>query len=259
MKKREKTPVHLINLKGISGLKGISFDETEGIRIGALSTLGELERSNVVKQHLPMLWKTVQVMASPQIRTLGTIGGNLCSAVPSADSVPPLIALKASVKLLGAGSERSVLVEHFFKGPKESVLREDEILSEVLIPNLPELSGGTYLKLMRRNAMDIALVGVAVYMRLDGSRKTCKETRIAIGAVSPTPIRVPEAEEILSGRMIDEARAAEAARAASKRCHPISDIRSSKEYRRSMVEVLTKRAIMDAFQSIMSEDKEQSG
>lgn len=250
MKKREQTPEHLISLKGIAGLKGISVDE-EWIRIGALVTLGEIERSQLVRQHLPMLWQAVQVMASPQIRTLGTIGGNICSAVPSADTAPPLIALQASVKMLGVGSERSVPVEDFFTGPKESVLRAGEILVEILIPRPPARSGGVYLKLMRRNAMELALVGVAAYLRLDESLEICEAARIALGAVAPTPIRAPEAEAILVHREINETRAVEAAQAAAKICRPRSgSIRASVEYRRSMVEVLTRRAILQALQNV---------
>lgn len=250
MKKRDLTPGHLISLKDIAGLKGISADDQE-IRIGALATLGEIERSPVVRQHLPILWNALQVMASPQIRTLATIGGNICSAVPSADTAPPLIALQASVKLLGAGSERSVPIEDFFTGPKESVLRADEILTEILIPSPPARSGGIYIKLMRRNAMELALVGVAAQLSLNASLTICESARIALGAVAPTPIRASEAEAVLVGREINETLAAEAGKAAAKTCRPrTNSIRASVEYRRSMVEVLTRRAIMEALQSI---------
>ena len=180
MKKRENVPEHLINLKGIAELKGIHYDEKEGINIGALTTLGELERSTIVKEKFCALWDAVNVMASPQIRTLGTIGGNLCSAVPSADTAPPLIALGASVKIVGIKGERSVLVENFFRGPKESVLQKNEILTEIFIPNPPR-SSGTYLKLMRRNAMDLALVGVAAYLRLDPEEKSAGKQGSPLG------------------------------------------------------------------------------
>ena len=254
MKKREQTPGHLISLKGIADLGGISEDDN-WIRIGALATLGEIERSPVIRERLPILRQTVQLMASPQIRTLATIGGNICSAVPSADTAPPLIALQATVKMVGADGERSMLVENFFRGPKESVLREGEILMEIIIPRPLARSGGVYLKLMRRSAMDLALVGVAACLNLDESQKICEGARIALGAVAPTPIRVPEAEAVLAGRKIDETRAGEAAQAAAKTCRPRSNsIRASVEYRRAMVDVLTKRAILEAFQSAGRQD-----
>jgi carbon-monoxide dehydrogenase medium subunit len=161
-----------------------------------------------------------------------------------------LVVLGASVNLKGIRGERRVRVEDFFRGPGESVLKPDEILTQILIPRHMDGSGGTYLKLMRRSALDLALVGVAVFLRLDLNKEICTEARIALGAVAPTPIRAPLAEEILLGKKIDEALAGEAGNAASTVCRPISDIRSSLEYRCQMVGVLTKRAVMEAYNRI---------
>jgi carbon-monoxide dehydrogenase medium subunit len=249
MKKREVLPNHLINLKGISELKGVS-DEKEGLKIGALVTLGEIERSKTVKEKYSILWEAVSVMASPQVRTLGTIGGNLSSAVPSADTAPPLIALGASVSLKGIQGERRVRVEDFFRGPGESVLKPDEILTQILIPKPSDGSGGTYLKMMRRNALDLALVGVAAFLRLDLNKQLCKEARIVLGAVAPTPIRALKAEQILIGKEMNEALAKEAGRTASEEARPISDVRASMEYRQTIISILTKRALMKAYNTI---------
>jgi carbon-monoxide dehydrogenase medium subunit len=254
MKKREKTPEHLIDLKKIADMRGIRFDENKGITIGALTTLEELERSTIVKEQFGTLWDALTMMASPQIRSLGTIGGNLCSALPSADTAPPLIALGASAKVAGPGGERSILVEHFFRGPKEPALQRNEMLKELFVPKPGDFASGRYIKLMRRNALDMALVGAAAYLRMDSKGKICKEARIALGAVAPTPIRVPQAEEILMNKEIEESRAAEAGKAASEVCRPISDIRSSMAYRRTMVEVLTKRAVMEAYGRILNSE-----
>jgi CO/xanthine dehydrogenase FAD-binding subunit len=250
MKRRETTPEHLINLKGIADIKGIHHNEKQGIRIGALVTLGEIEHSKIIKERFCCLWDAVNVMASPQVRSLGTVGGNLCSAVPSADTAPPLIALGASLNLAGPDGERSVPVEDFFRGPRESVLQGNEILTRILIPNPPRRGSGTYLKLMRRNAMELALVGVAAFLRLEQDKKVCCEARIALGAVAPTPIRAPTAEQVLIHKEIDEALAEKAGKAASMACSPISDFRSSLEYRSNMVEVLTKRAVLGAYARI---------
>jgi carbon-monoxide dehydrogenase medium subunit len=251
MKKRESVPEHLINLKGIEGLKGIDVDETHGIRIGGPTPLGDLERSKIVTEKLSILGDAFNVIASPQIRNLGTIGGNLCSAVPSADTAPPLISLGASVELSGTNGTRKVLVEDFFKGPGESDLGPDEILTRILIPNPLENSAGAYMKMMRRNAMDLALVGVAAQLRLDDDGKVCKEARIALGAVAPTPIRARGAEETLIGKVIDENLAEEAGRIASQEASPITDVRASREYRTEMIGVLTKRAVMAACGKIL--------
>jgi carbon-monoxide dehydrogenase medium subunit len=250
MKNREKVPEHLINLKGIVKLKGIHYDKQKGMTLGALTTMAELERSSLVKEKYRSLWDAITVMASPQVRTLGTVGGNLCGAVPSADTAPPLIVLGASVKLVGPKGRRSVPVESFFTGPKESVLKKNEILTEISVPKPSPSSAGVYLKLMRRNALDLALVGVAAYLRFDSKKKVCKEARIALGAVAPTPIRVFEAEKVLMNKEIDESLATEAGKAASVVCRPISDVRASHEYRCSMVEVLVKRAILEAFNRV---------
>ncbi|MBW1802771.1 MAG: FAD binding domain-containing protein, partial [Deltaproteobacteria bacterium] len=202
----------------------------------------------IMKKRYAILWDAARVIAAPQVRKLGTIGGNLCSAVPSADTAPPLIVAGASLNLIEKNRERTLPVEVFFKGPGESVLDPSEILKEIILPHPPEHSGGAYLKLMRRNALDLALVGVAVWLRLDADRKVCKEARIALGAVAPTPIRARKAENALINHRIDEIRAAEAGEAASREASPITDIRATKEYRTEMIKVLTKRAVMKAFE-----------
>ena len=225
MKKREAAPEHLISLGGITGLKGISSDG-KGLKIGALTTLAEIERSEAVKKQFLPLRDAVNVMASAQIRSLATIGGNLCSAVPSADTAPPLIAMGASLTLVGPQGERSVAAEDFFTGPKESVRRQNEILTAIRVPKPDALSSGCYLKLMRRHAMDLALVGVAAWLKLDTDKKRCTEARVALGAVAPMPIRVPEIESLIVGKVIDEAVVTEASRIAGAQCRPISDIRA---------------------------------
>ncbi|MFH1113882.1 MAG: xanthine dehydrogenase family protein subunit M [Pseudomonadota bacterium] len=249
MKKREAVPDHLIALTGVASLKGIVPDD-KGVRIGALTTLAEIERSEIIgKQYLP-LRDAVRVMASIQVRNLATIGGNLCSAVPSADSAPPLMALDASVKLVGPEGERTVPLETFFTGPKRSILKNREILTEISIPKPDPASSGCYLKLMRRHAMDLALVGVAACLKLDSDRKVCKEARITLGAVAPTPIRVPEVEAGLVNREINETVAEEAAQIAGMECRPITDLRASLDYRCSAVAVLTKRAVLETLKRI---------
>jgi carbon-monoxide dehydrogenase medium subunit len=258
MKKREVMPGHLVSLGGIGELRHITVLANDkpsgnvgGLKIGALTTLAQLLSSDVVRKHYVPLWDAVDVMASPQIRSLATIGGNLCSAVPSADTAPPLLALDASVEVVShSGKKRIIPLNEFFIGPKQTALAPKEILTHILIPKMGASSGGCYLKLMRRSAMDLALVGVAVYLKLDKGKNLCKEARIALGAVAPLPIRVPAAEAMLVGKKIDEAQIQAAAQASSMQCSPISDIRATLEYRCSMVEVLTKRAIETALQRI---------
>jgi carbon-monoxide dehydrogenase medium subunit len=186
-------------------------------------------------------------MASLQVRNLGTIGGNLCSAAPSADTAPPLIVLDASVEIISPKGKRKVLVENFFKGPGESVLIPGEILTRIMIPNPLNKSSGAYLKLMRRAAMDLAQVGVAVCLNLDSEKMICRGARIALGAVGSTPIRALKAEQILLNKQLNERVGKEAGKIAAQEANPRSSLRASKEYRREMIEVLTKRAVMAAY------------
>ncbi len=250
MKKREILPDHLISLKGVAELKGVHYDQKEGMKIGTLVTLGELEHSKIVQDNFCVLWDAVQVMASPQIRSLGTIGGNLCSAAPSADTAPPLIVLDASVEIVSTKGKRKVLVENFFKGPGESHLKPGEILTQIMIPNPLKKSSGAYLKLMRRAAMDLAQVGIAACLSFDSEKRICREARIALGAVGLTPIRALKAEQFLLNKELNEMVGKEAGKIAAQESNPRSSLRASKEYRREMIEVLTKRAVMAAYNRI---------
>ena len=251
MKKREVLPEHLISLKGIAELKGI-HDEKEGMKIGALVTLGEIEHSKTIQDKFCVLWDAAQVMASRQIRNLGTIGGNLCSAAPSADTAPPLIVLDASVEIISSKGKRKVLVENFFKGPWESHLKPGEILTQIMIPNQLKKSSGAYFKLMRRAAMDLAQVGVAVCLSFDSEKRVCRGARIALGAVGLTPIRALKAEQVLLDKEINETVGKQAGKIAAREANPRTSIRASKEYRKEMIEVLTKRAVMAAYNRIIT-------
>lgn len=242
MKKRASVPSHLINLKGIPGLSGITVD-AKGMTLGALTPIAEIGRSALVRETYSPLWDAACVMASPQIRTLATVGGNLVSAVPSADMAPPLMVLSAQVHITGLSGERACPVESFFAGPSACALGPTEIVTRITIP--APRGRGAYVKLMRRGALDLALVGVAAYVVLDAKR-ACNDVRIALGAVAPTPIRAVAAESVLRGKSLSESLALEAGKAAGAECKPITDIRATQEYRRSMVEVLTKRALLRA-------------
>lgn len=182
-------------------------------------------------------------MAANQVRNVGTVGGNICNAVPSADLPPILIALGATIKLVGATGERTLPLEEFFTGPNRSVLAQDEILTEIVIPDQPA-TGSTYIKFGLRRSGALAVVGVAVAVTVAGD--TITDARICLGAVAPTPLRAMEAENYLRGQKISDEVLAEAGVIAARECKPISDIRASAEYRRDMVRVFTKRALRKA-------------
>jgi aerobic carbon-monoxide dehydrogenase medium subunit len=242
MKRHTVAPSHLINLKTIPGLSGIKAD-ANGLSIGALTTMAEIEGSAIIKETYTPLWDAACVMASPQVRTLATIGGNLVSAVPSADTAPPLMVLSAQAHITGPSGERVCPVEALFAGPSACSIAPGDIVTRITIP-VPA-GKGAYLKLMRRAALDLALVGVAAYVNLD-ARNVCTNVKIALGAVAPTPIRAAAAEAALLGKTLTEETAASVGNIAGTECRPITDVRASQEYRCSMVEVLTKRALLQA-------------
>jgi CO/xanthine dehydrogenase FAD-binding subunit len=250
MKRRELAPKYLIDLNGIPALRFIKYEKDKGLRIGAATTLNEILESFVVGKHYPILTEAVSQMASTQVRNIGTIGGNLCNAVPSADTAPPLIVLGAQLKLISLQKGRTVLVEDFFKGPDRTVLGHTELVSEIQIPPPPSGGHGTYLKHTLRREMDLAIVGVAVYLALDSKRQICKDVKIALGAVAPIPLRARKAEETLRGKALDDDLIEGVAKMAAEEAKPIDDIRSSAEYRREMVWVLTKRAFKRSLEKV---------
>jgi len=248
LKRREiKAPQYIIDLKGIPGLDYIKYDEVGGLTLGALATIHAVETSPVIREKFSVLFQAAQSMASPQVRNRGTIVGNICNAVPSADTATALLTLEAKLKLVSQQGERMVNIEDFFTGPNQTVLNDEELLQEIQIPNLPPHAKGIYLKLTPRRAMDLAIVGVAVVVIPEDG--LCNDIRIALGAVAPTPIRAKRAEGILRGQRFNEQLMEKAAQTAAEESKPIDDHRASAEYRREMVKVLTKRAMEQAIRS----------
>ena len=242
MKKRELVPKYLVSLKNVPGLAYIK-QERGALMIGPMTTIHDVETSAVIAEKYPILRETSHVFASAQIRNLATVAGNLCSAAPSADMAPPLIALGASVNFSGPWGGKTIPLEKFFTGPFTNCLGDGELVVEIQVPRSQPHTGGVYIKHTIRNAMDHALVGVAVVLTLDGS-DTCKDVRIALGACAPTPVRAIEAEKALKGNKLTKAAIDKAAKAAVAAAQP----RSDPEYKREMVQVLTARALNQAWQ-----------
>jgi len=200
----------------------------------------------MIKDRFGALGAACSKVGTPQVRSMGTVGGNLCNGSPSSDSAPPLIALNAAVKVLGVEGERVIPLEAFFVGPGETALRTGEILTEIQVPSPPLRTKLTYLKLPARTRVDMAAVSAAVLVTLDSKNEICQDIRIVLGAVAPIPLRARRAEEVVRGKKIDDQLIQRAAQRASEEAQPISDIRSSADYRREMVKVLTKQAIRQA-------------
>ena len=236
-------PEVLISLKKLEGLKKIEYVVGKGVVIGARATHNDLVNSSVLNDKYLSVSEAAHHMASNQIRNIGTVGGNLCNAVPSADLPPILIALGATIKLVGSNGERTMLLEDFFTGPMKTVITENEILEEIVIPDQSS-TGSNYIKFGLRRSGALAVVGIAVAVTVNG--ETITDAKISIGAAAPTPMRAREAEDFLRGKTISEELLAEAGVIASKESKPISDIRGSAEYRRDLVRVFTKRALHKA-------------
>ena len=246
MKHRAVIPQYVIGLKHLSDLGYIEYSENRGLWIGALATHQSVAENPMIKERFGALGTACSKVGTPQIRSMGTVGGNLCNGSPSSDTAPPLIALNAAVKLLGVGGERVIPLEAFFVGPGETALLAGEILTEIQVPSPSLQTKLTYVKLPARTRVDMAAVSAAVLVTLDSKNEVCQDIRIVLGAVAPIPIRARRAEEVLRGKKIDDQLIQQTAQRASEEAQPISDIRSSADYRREMVKVLTKQAIRQA-------------
>lgn len=235
------TPKVLVDLKGIPGLDYIEYDEKDGLRIGALATIYSVAHSLQVREKFGILSEAARCIASTQVQNRGTIVGNICNAVPSADSAPALLCLGAKLSCVSSRGEHIIDIENFFTGPNQTALNPDELVKEIRIPNMPTQSKGVYFKLSPRSRMDLAVVGVGAMVAQD--KGVFQDVRIALGAVAPTPMRAKRAEDVLKGEKVHSETVMKAARIASKESEPIDDHRASAEYRKMMVEVLVKRAI----------------
>ncbi|MDY6973981.1 MAG: xanthine dehydrogenase family protein subunit M [Thermodesulfobacteriota bacterium] len=248
MKERMITPSYLIDITNIPGLDHIQYDDREGLRVGASTTHRAIETSPLIKERFNILSEVEKVIGSIQIRNVGTIGGNLCHADPCGDLAPLLIALDAKVKLAGTEGERVIPLDGFFVDYFETALREDEILTEIQIPPPLPYSGKWYQKLSPRET-DSAVVGVAVVVSLDSPNGVCQKARIVLGGAGQIPFRAEKAEMGLKDVSVTEKLIEEAARIAGKEANPISDLRGSAEYKRAMIELLTKEGIERACES----------
>jgi len=240
--KFKEEPGCLVNIKKIPSLAGIS-ESGGALRIGALTTIREIETSALVRDKLPVLWEAAHQFASLQVRNTATIGGNICRASPSGETLTPLLVLEANAVLAFSDGERSEPFKSFFQGPGKSAAGAKGLLTEIEVPIPSAGSKGVYLKHAVRGAMDIAMVGVAVQLTPDAAGNSIQEVRIGLGAVAPTPLRAPKAEALLKGKPLTAALIKEAGALAATEASPISDQRSSAENRRWIVEALTRRGL----------------
>jgi len=239
------TARHVVALRDVPELAGVRR-KSGRLQIGASTTPARIAASEAVAEARPELLDAVRAFGTPQVRNRATLGGNLCTATACADLPPILIACGATVRLQGRDGERSLPLADFFVGPRETVRKPSEILVDVTVAEKTPQDGAGYETFGLRRASFITVAGVAAWVRLDEG--TCREARVVLGAVGPTPLFAREAGTCLVGGRLEAAALDEAAAAAARAALPISDVRGSADQRRHLVEVLTRRALKRALE-----------
>lgn len=247
MKLRFANPEYLIDINGIPDLSYIK-EEGGAIKIGALTREAEVEHSDLLKKYFPIFADVTKLIADPQVRNRGTIGGNLAHGDAANDHPAVMLALNATVIATGSDGPRSIPIDEFFFGFYTTALQHGEILTEIQIPIPPAGTGNAYHKLERKVG-DYATAGVAVQLTLD-EKGICTAAGIGLTNVNPTPLRASRSEQALTGKPVTDETIAEAARYASEDCSPSADLRGSEEYKSAMVAVLVKRMIHRAIEKI---------
>ena len=223
-----------------------------GLLLGAAVTHEQILRNKEVNSLFPALVEACRPFAGPPIRNRGTIGGNIVNASPAADLVPALIAYDASIKLVSAAGERQLELQDFFTAPGQTTMAQDEILTEICLPAMPNRSAARFIKLGHRKSMAISIVNTAVRVGLN-SEGTISQCRIVLGAVAPTPVRAILAEDLLCGEELNADTIANAAGQACREVSPISDVRSTGDYRRQMTTVVVRRALTAVMEDLLNE------
>lgn len=243
MRRRQIQPRYMVVIQSIPGLNHLQGDD-DGVKIGALVSLRTVELSPLIQEEYPVLHDAIHQIASTQVKNTGTAVGNLCIGTPASDVAPPLFILGAKLKVTGPAGEKIVPIDEFYTGVNTTVLQPWEMVTEIIIPHASAEIGGAFLKLVR-TAADIAKVNAAVYLTILDN--VCSDAKIALGSVAPTVLRARKAEQALSGKELKAKTLDEVAQVAAQESIPITDIRSTKEYRQEMVKVLVKRAIEKAW------------
>ena len=240
-------PEYLIDIKGISALDYITYDNQDGLKIGALTTHRDIEKSSVIIKNFGVLSEMERNLATIQTRNWGTIGGNLCHGDPAGDPALVFIALNAELKLNRVGQERVVPMEEFSKDFLEVDLGPDEMLTEIHVPIPKPYTGIAHEKLMVMQG-DAGIVGAAVLITLRQGEDVCESARIVISNAASVPWRAKEAENLLIGKMINDTLLDKAGEIAAAKSDPPSDVHGSAEYRREMIKVIVRRAAIKALE-----------
>jgi carbon-monoxide dehydrogenase medium subunit len=252
MKQGLYQPKILVNIKKISELKGISYDDKEGLCIGALVTHREIETSALVREKFPVLSEAEREVANIRVRNMGTVGGNLASGEPLTDLPQIFISLDGKAKIAGSNGERVIPIEELFVDFYTTSLAEDEILTQIVLPPLPLHSGIEYIRFSSSSVVDKPSAGVAIRLTLDSDGETIQIARIVLGCVGATPVGARTAEALLIGKKLAAELAEEAGNVAAQECSPTADLRGSEQYKRAIVRTLVKRAAVKAYEEALT-------
>lgn len=247
-------PSLVVDVKDLSELGGIDFDQQAGLEIGAAVTLNEIAGHPAVRFHYPLLAEAARSVASYQLRNRATLGGNLCNGSPAADTAPATLVLGGRLALHEPDGEREIPAGEFFLGPKETDVRAGELLTAIRFPAPPADGAGRYLKLGRSKGGDLSIVGVAVLGFPDDAAPSGYTFRIALASVAPVPLRAPEAERVLADSPPGEKAFALAAEKAMAAARPLDDVRASAAYRKAMTRTLTKRALRQVWGELSGQE-----
>ncbi len=237
----------LVSIHGLPELASISIDETGTIEIGSGCTFSHITQNPIIQDHIPILGEAVDMAGGPQLRNVGTVGGNVCNGVTSADSASSLCCLDAVMVLQGPKGVREVPIRQWYAGPGRTVRGHEEILVKLKIAKASyEGFGGRYIKYGKRNAMEIATLGCAATVRLTADKKRVEELHLAYGVAAPTPIRCPNTEAKAQGQLLEESLLEMAGRTALEEMNPRSSWRASREFRLQLAQELAKRCLRSA-------------
>ena len=247
MREGKRAGKELISIYGLDELRGVSIDGEENIRIGSLTSFSHITRDPVIQKYINVLGEAVDMVGGPQIRNAGTIGGNTCNGVTSADSASTLFAWDAVVELTGEKGVRRLPIQEFYISAGKVDICPDEIQTAILLPKASyENCLGHYIKYAMRSAMDIATTGCSVNVVLSGDKKTIERARIAYGVAGPVPMRAAHAEEAAQGRPASQETADAFAAAVLEDIHPRDSWRASKAFREHIAVELAKRGLMES-------------
>ena len=258
MRRRETSPAYVIGLKGVAELSGVQASEDGGLTIGAMTTMHALLSSSAIRERYGVLAQAAAGIGGPELRNVATIGGNIAGALPCADMPPALITLGAKVKLKSRRGERIVPVDELYPEFGRTVAQEDELLTAVLLPSVPAVSGGAYLKFHDRQSMDMTTIGVSAFVTPDADGRAFRDVKIALASSAPVPMRARRAESVLRGLPYTAKALEKAASIVCDEADPRSSWRASRDFRLELLHGLTKRAIGRAWDNAAHTAKDMS-